>query len=55
MVCGFIYRSEEGMPECGIRAGTRWEDIPDDWQCPECGSAKSEFHMVEYDENTLAY
>jgi rubredoxin-NAD+ reductase len=54
-VCGFIYRPEEGMPECGIRPGTPWQDIPDDWCCPDCGTFKREFHMVEHDENTLAY
>lgn len=54
-VCGFVYRPEEGMPEFGIPPGTRWEDIPDDWQCPDCGTGKSDFHMVEYDENALAY
>lgn len=54
-VCGFIYRQDEGMPEFGISPGTRWEDIPDDWQCPDCGTGKSDFHMAPYDENALAY
>lgn len=31
----------------GIAAGTRWEDIPDDWVCPDCGLGKSEFEMIE--------
>ena len=46
-VCGFIYDEAEGLPEQGIRPGTRWEDIPDDWVCPDCGAVKSEFEMVE--------
>jgi rubredoxin len=29
------------------RAGTRWDDIPEDWSCPDCGAAKSDFEMVE--------
>jgi len=46
IVCGFIYDESKGMPE-GIAAATRWEDIPDDWECPDCGVAKSDFEMVE--------
>ena len=28
-------------------AGMRWDDIPDDWNCPDCGAAKADFEMVE--------
>ena len=27
--------------------GTRWADIPDSWNCPDCGMSKSQFEMVE--------
>jgi rubredoxin len=47
VVCGFIYDEEEGLPEDGFAPGTRWEDIPENWTCPECGAAKSDFEMVE--------
>ncbi len=47
IVCGFIYDEEKGLPEEGIPPGTRWEDIPDDWVCPECGAGKEDFEMVE--------
>jgi len=46
IVCGFIYSEAEGMPEEGIKSGTRWENIPDDWQCPDCGVSKSDFEMI---------
>ncbi len=46
-ICGFIYDEELGWPADGIAAGTRWEDVPDDWQCPDCGVGKSDFNMVE--------
>ena len=46
MVCGFIYDEAEGWPEDGIAPGTRWEDVPDDWQCPECGVSKSDFALL---------
>ena len=37
VICGFIYDEAEGLPDDGIPPGTRWEDIPDDWECPDCG------------------
>ncbi|MEJ2213169.1 MAG: rubredoxin [Gammaproteobacteria bacterium] len=47
VVCGFVYDEENGLPEEGISAGTRWDDIPADWVCPECGVSKSDFEMIE--------
>lgn len=46
-ICGFVYDEELGLPEEGIPAGTRWEDVPDDWRCPDCGVAKHDFDMIE--------
>lgn len=47
VVCGFIYKENEGLPSEGIAPGTSWNDIPADWACPECGVAKEDFEMVE--------
>jgi len=47
LVCGFVYVEEDGLPEEGIAPGTSWDDIPDDWCCPDCGVSKSDFEMVE--------
>ncbi len=47
VVCGFIYDEAEGLPDDGIPAGTRWEDIPEDWECPDCGISKSDFDLLE--------
>lgn len=47
VVCGFTYDEAEGLPEEGIAPGTRWEDIPETWTCPDCGVTKSDFEMVE--------
>jgi len=47
IVCDFIYDEEKGIPDEGIAPGTRWQDIPDDWLCPECGVGKVDFEMVE--------
>ncbi len=42
-VCGYIYDEAEGIPDDGIAPGTKWADLPEDWVCPLCGAAKSEF------------
>lgn len=47
LACGYIYDEELGDPEDGLPAGTRFEDIPNDWQCPLCGVRKSDFEPYE--------
>ena len=47
VICGFIYDEEKGWPEDGIAPGTRWDDVPLTWKCPECGAGKEDFEMVE--------
>jgi len=47
VVCGLIYDEAKGWPDDGIAPGTRWEDVPDDWVCPDCGVGKEDFEMIE--------
>jgi rubredoxin len=47
IVCGYIYDEANGDPEHGIAPGTRWEDVPEGWECPACGVSKADFEMVE--------
>lgn len=47
VVCGWIYHEEEGSPDDGIPPGTKWEDVPEGWVCPDCGAGKEDFEMVE--------
>ena len=47
IVCGLIYDEKEGWPDDGIAAGTRWEDVPEDWLCPDCGVGKEDFELLE--------
>ncbi|MET0545030.1 MAG: rubredoxin [Caulobacterales bacterium] len=47
LYCGFIYDEALGWPDEGIAPGTRWEDVPEDWICPDCGNDKSAFEMEE--------
>ena len=42
-VCGYVYNPEKGDPDNGIKPGTKFEDIPNDWVCPVCGAGKKEF------------
>lgn len=48
IICGWVYDEAAGWPEDGIAPGTRWEDIPNDWRCPECDVGKEDFAMVEF-------
>lgn len=47
LVCGLIYDEAEGWPDDNIAPGTRWQDVPANWSCPECGARKEDFEMVE--------
>jgi len=47
VICGFTYDPVLGMPEDGIPPGTAFDDIPDDWSCPDCGVSKEDFEPVE--------
>ena len=46
MVCGWVYDEDEGDPDSGIPAGTKFADLPDDWVCPMCGAAKEDFELI---------
>jgi len=46
-VCGYIYDPELGDPDSGIKPGTPFEELPDDWVCPVCGAGKDEFEKIE--------
>ena len=42
-VCGWEYDEEQGYPEGGIAPGTKWEDVPEDFECPLCSVGKDQF------------
>lgn len=46
-MCGYIYDPSLGDPDHGITPGTAFEDILDDWTCPDCGAGKDEFEVIE--------
>ena len=52
IVCGWIYDEAEGYEDEGIAPGTAWDDVDEDFICPECGVGKADF---ENDRNRLSY
>jgi rubredoxin len=47
LICGYVYDEAAGAPDEGLAPGTRWEDVPINWTCPECGARKEDFELVE--------
>ncbi len=47
LVCGWVYDEDKGDEDSGIAAGTKFEDLPDDWVCPMCGASKEDFEKLE--------
>ena len=46
-VCGYVYDPAQGDPDNGVAAGTKFEDLPDDWVCPVCGAGKEDFEKED--------
>ncbi|MEC7864700.1 MAG: rubredoxin [Pseudomonadota bacterium] len=47
LICGLIYDEAQGWPDDGIEPGTKWENVPENWACPDCGAGKEDFDMIE--------
>ena len=45
--CGYVYEEAVGASDAGLAPETRWEDVPADWTCPECGAPKTTFELAE--------
>src|SRR3546814_8953965 len=48
LLCSFIYDAAQGCPEHGIAPGTAWEDVDEEWCCPDCGAGKAAFVLKDY-------
>ena len=46
-VCGYVYDESIGIPEKGIQAHTKWDDLPDSFRCPLCNANKSAFKLIQ--------
>jgi rubredoxin len=47
LICGWIYDEAVGDAEHGLAPGTKWDAVPMNWTCPECGARKEDFEMVQ--------
>ena len=46
IACGYIYDPATGDPSAGIEPGTSFDDLPEDWVCPDCGVGKDQFEKI---------
>ena len=46
-VCGYVYDPTVGDPANGIEPGIVFEDLSDNYLCPECRANKSNFSLVD--------
>jgi len=42
-VCGYVYDPILGDPDFGIQPEASFENLPENWVCPICRAAKSQF------------
>ena len=47
IVCKYIYNPRVGNERVGIKPGTTFEKLPEDWVCPVCGERKDKFEINE--------
>lgn len=47
VVCNHVYDPAEGDPDSGVAPGTPFENLPDDWCCPECGASKADYEAMD--------
>lgn len=45
--CAYVYDPALGDPETGVAPGTPFEDLPDDWVCPDCGVGQELFEPAD--------
>ncbi len=46
--CGYIYDEDKGEPHEGFAPGTQWQEVPQDWACPDCAvREKPDFKKLE--------
>ena len=45
VVCKYIYNPKFGNEKAGIKPGTSFDELPEDWVCPVCGEGKDMFEI----------
>ena len=46
IICDYVYDPAEGDSGNGVAPGTSFEELPDDWVCPQCGVGKDMFEKI---------
>ena len=46
-VCGYVYDPAKGDSDNGVKPGTVFEKISDDWVCPVCSAGKDAFDKLD--------
>jgi rubredoxin len=46
-ICGYVYDPAIGDEGNGVAPGTAFEDLPEDWVCPECGGDQDQFEAID--------
>lgn len=46
-VCGYVYDPGKGDTDNGVKPGTPFENLPEDWICPSCGANKDLFDKLD--------
>ncbi len=46
LLCPYIYDENNGDHTSGIAPGVKWQDLPEDWLCPDCGASKEDFELI---------
>ena len=44
--CGYVYNTAKGDIKHGIKPGTAFFELDDDWKCPICGAGKDMFEAL---------
>jgi rubredoxin len=42
-LCNYVLEEAQGLPAGGIEPGTKFDNLPEDWKCPDCAAAKEYF------------
>lgn len=45
-VCGYVYDPEVGEPRNDTKPSTPFEDLPNNWRCPQCGAGLNRFVAI---------
>lgn len=45
-ICSYIYDPAKGDPDNAVPPGTAFEDLPEEWLCPDCGAGKDQFSEI---------